>query len=124
MKKMFVPMVSLLFFSSLSFADQAIKVTEGQATAAKILVESASVVQDYCSLCVGDVPSVVFPETVEVKKSKTGDYELLINDVPVDLAYLYVDGQNLGLKLQIEDVKDVVEEIQVPDMANEPDLLN
>lgn len=103
--------IILTMFYSLCLADQAAWITKQQADAAVKILSKAGTVRYYCEPCgdkgytsekVGSVKSVM----VDVEWPGKQDFEVSINDKPVDLAYVYVlqggKWMNLAMLLKIE----------------------
>lgn len=108
MKKSIIVSV-LIFTVSFCFADQAAWISKDKADAAVKILSKAGAVRHYCEPC-GDEGY----RSEKVSKVRTGwvdyndqdYYEVLINETPVDLAYVYILQQgrwtNIAMMLQIE----------------------
>ena len=99
---------SFILLCSICSADQAAWITRKQADAAFKILSTAGTVRHYCEPC-GDKGY----RTEKIRFVKSGKvetegeyYEVLINDAPVDLAYIYIQQKgrwvNLAVRLKIE----------------------
>jgi hypothetical protein len=79
-----------LFASSDAFADQCAWVTEPQANGARARLKPGIEVLYLCELCDGDRPRTDVVRTVELLHPQPGSVELVVNDEPIDLAYVFV----------------------------------
>lgn len=78
------------------------------------LFKNTDVYIDYCPLCDDSIPTEKSIEKLGYKKiqgSKDAQfyYEIYINDDPIDLAYAYIDGRNVGILVKCGEIIGVPE---------------
>lgn len=108
MKKM-IPVALFILIYALCFADQAAWISKDYADSAVKILSKAGTVRHYCEPC-GDTgyrtEKVVKVRSGWVDYNDADYYEVLINETPVDLAYVYILQQgrwtNLAMILKIE----------------------
>ena len=106
MKKLvFTLLISLIGLQS-AMADQCMIVSNAKAKEAKTQVEqllsdnSIVVIDKFCEACMDVTPEPLVVDNVKLKNSQVkGFMSLSINNVPVDLAYIYINGENLAAKI-------------------------
>lgn len=103
MKNIFlVFIVSILFICNSASADQCAYIDEKTKDAAYSILESINDYVDFCAPCQDGEPTEhkinkLNYEQVEYTKNGNKFYQIYINDNPIDIAYIYVNGRNLGI---------------------------
>lgn len=71
--------------------------------ALQLLLEADSselfVVDQYCEHCFDEYPRPILVDSYEIRKTSKKSVELYINGKVMDLAYLYVEGENMALNI-------------------------
>ena len=103
MKKHIVMTFMLLMFSGFTWADQCSTLPKEKALQAKKIISSfiktneIAVIDIYCQACMFTYPQVLVADSVELKDFQVRGYqEVIVNNEPVDLAYMYINGENLA----------------------------
>lgn len=103
MKKQIVMTFILLLFSSLSWADQCSKLPKDKALKAQKIISTfiktneIAVIDLYCQACMFTYPEPIVADSVSLKDFQVKGYkEILVNNVSIDLAYVYINGENVA----------------------------
>lgn len=93
----------LLLVSGLSWADQCSTLPKDKALQAKKIISKfiktneIPVIDVYCQACMFTYPQVLVADSVELKDFQVQGYqEVIVNNERVDLAYMYINGENLA----------------------------
>lgn len=100
-----------------SRADQCQLVSKDVVLRAYDILNTASSYVDFCAPCMDSEPVTRPIDTVAIKKEYYAPdneilYTILINGMPVDLAYVYVNGKNLGVQASCIPIERVPEYIE------------
>ena len=94
---------TLLMTSTLAWADQCSTLPADKAQQAYKIIDKfiksneIAVLDIYCEACRDDYPIAIVADSVDIKEFQVKGYkEVLINDKNVDLAYLYLNGENIA----------------------------
>ncbi len=103
MKKQIVMTFMLLMFSGLTWADQCSTLPKDKALKAKKIISSfikaneIAVIDLYCQACMFTYPEPVVADSVSLKDFQVKGYkEILVNNISIDLAYVYINGENVA----------------------------
>ena len=99
--KVFIFVMSL--FPAMALADQCSYVSKATVLKAMDILQNVNTFIEYCPLCDDFMPikkTIVSLRYEPIKLQSDTVYEIYINDTPVDLAYTYINGINLGVKLK------------------------
>jgi hypothetical protein len=103
MKNVFLIFIAcILFICGSATADQCAYIDANTRSIAYNILKSADAYIDFCAPCRDSVPIENKINNLEYKKVdyvEDGEqfYQIYINDKPKDIAYIYVDGKNLGM---------------------------
>ena len=123
MKRLFsIFYISLLFVCNKAIADQCAYIDVNTKDRAYNILKSTEVYIDFCAPCEDSVPIENKISKLEYKKvdyieNNTQYYQIYINNEPIDLAYVYVDGRNLGILTNCKIYGDGVQ--NVPEYIND-----
>lgn len=103
MKSLFLVFIGLLFISNNAAADQCVYIDEKTRDAAYEMLKTTDVYTDFCAPCQDAEPIEKKVDKLEYKKVDYMEndeqfYKIYINDKPIDLAYVYINGRNLGMQ--------------------------
>lgn len=103
MKKQVLITFILLVLTHSAFADQCTRLPKSKAKAAHKIITNfiksndIAVADIFCEACRDEAPKVVVLESTELKDFQVKGYkEITVNDQAVDLAYLYINGENVA----------------------------
>lgn len=103
MKKQLVMTFTLLVLSTQVWADQCSTLPNDKAIHAKKLISKfiksneIAVIDIFCEACMDTTPKALVAENVELKNFQVKGYqEIYLNDKPIDLAYTYINGENIA----------------------------
>lgn len=106
MKKIssFFTLFILLFFPSLGKADLCAYLDKNTFDKAYDILSNATEYIEYCPLCDDTTAMSNVIKKISFVQPDEDVYEIYINDTPVDIAYAYVDGKNVGLMAGCPDI--------------------
>lgn len=116
MKKQLTFFAIYILCFSLAYADQCEWVSWDVAEKAYNLLLNSLDYTHFCAPCMDKEPITKQINTVDIKpvdrkgNSKTL-YQILINNKPIDIAYVYINGKNLGMQADCTPIGDVPEYI-------------
>lgn len=103
MKKLIISTFLLMLFTNLAWADQCSTLPNEKALKAKEIISNfiktheVAVIDLYCEACMDKIPKALVADTVNLKNFQVkGFKEILINEKSIDLAYVYINGENLA----------------------------
>lgn len=103
MKKMLFLTFTLLIFANLALADQCSTLPRNKANRAYQIIKDyidnnqIAVIDVFCKTCVEALPKALVVDNVSLKEFQVKGYqEIIINKELVDLAYVYINGENLA----------------------------
>ena len=95
--------IFLALFSCSAFADQCSVLPISSAIKAKEILNkhlnsnSIAVIDRYCESCRDEMATPIVIDTIELKSFQVHGYnEIYVNDKKIDLAYIYLDGNNIA----------------------------
>ena len=96
--------IFIFFFSIKAFSSQCVDLKYNQASKALKIVNNSKinkefyVLDKYCESCLDTYPKPILLNDIEIDSSDSISH-ILINGKVEDLAYIYVDGENLAQKV-------------------------
>ncbi|GEM_PF-6730776 len=116
MKKLFVCFLVTMFSLHLAKADQCALLPKNVADNAYHLLKNAGSYIDFCAPCMDKEPVTKHVNNLEIqsvyyKPTNKTLYQILIDGTPIDIAYVYVNGKNLGIQSECTPIHDVPEYI-------------
>jgi len=98
----FIFATSLLFIHENAGADQCAYITANTRDIAYNILKETNIYTDFCAPCGDNTPTEKEINKLEYKQTdyvENGDpfYQIYINDEPIDIAYIYIAGKNLGM---------------------------
>ncbi len=105
-----------MFSSHLAKADQCALVPKDVADNAYHLLKNAKSYIDFCAPCMDKEPVTKNINNVEIqsvyyKPTNKTLYQILIDGTSIDIAYVYVNGKNLGMQAKCTPIQDIPEYI-------------
>lgn len=116
MKKLFIIFALYIFWPCTTHADQCEWIPKDVAEKAyKLLAHSEDYI-DFCAPCMDKEPLTRQINTLDLQpvlKKNTDEtlYKILINGKSIDIAYVYINGKNLGMQANCTPISDVPEYI-------------
>ena len=112
-RKTIIFIVSL--FPAMALADQCAYISKEIVVQAMDVLQTVETFVEYCPLCDDFMPikkTIMSLRYKPIEYQNDIAYEIYINDSPIDLAYIYIEGINLGIKLKCsETITDVPEHL-------------
>ena len=116
MKKFLIFCMMCAWLPSLANADQCALIPQDVAEKAYTLLSQSKDYTDFCAPCNDTEPVTKQIKTLDIQSVylKYADetlYQILINDKPIDIAYIYINGKNLGMQANCTPISMVPEYI-------------
>lgn len=116
MKKLFFCFLVTMLSLHLAKADQCALLQKNVADNAYNLLKNTESYIDFCAPCMDKEPVAKHINNVEIqsvyyKPTDKNLYQIFINDTPIDIAYIYVNGKNVGIQSECTPIQDVPEYI-------------
>lgn len=97
-------------------ADQCALIPKDVANNAYNILKNVEFYIDFCAPCMDKEPAIKYINNVEIhsvyyKPTNETLYQILIDSTPIDIAYVYVNGRNLGMQSNCTPISDVPEYI-------------
>lgn len=96
--------VCLLMISTKSYATQCLYLNQKQAKKAYEALQShlqqnsnlIPIIDQYCESCLDEYPRPLVINSYKLKSVGYGLHQILVNDKPIDIAFTYLNGDNLA----------------------------
>ena len=116
MKKLFIFFALCILHQFPACADQCALIPKDIADNAYNILKNAESYIDFCAPCMDKEPITKHINNVEIQvvyynPTDENLYQILIDDSPIDIAYVYVNGKNLGMQVNCTPIIDVPEYI-------------
>lgn len=116
MKKLFFCFLVIIFSLRPLKADQCALIPKDVANNAYNILKNVEFYIDFCAPCMDKEPAIKYINNVEIqsvyyKPTNETLYQILIDSTPIDIAYVYVNGRNLGMQSNCTPISDVPEYI-------------
>jgi len=125
LKKCLIAMIFFFMTLTSAFSDQAAWIKKSDAYKAGDMINSGTVLREYCAPCGDTTWTDLSVKQTEVKNADAEFYQVFINGKGIDLAYVYIEQEgkwvNLAMLLGL-DVSDVPKFLAEPDRPDIPDL--